>query len=162
VGPVATGELRSGYDDLWAVSDVHGRLLEFEALLLAARLCVREGGEVRWDPANRQQLLVLVGDLIDGGPESRGVVGLVQTLQAQAAGAGSRVVVFLGNHDLAYLRRHPRAKILAIGLGRTCWENELEGGARARVGRGPQTAPVGLDDRPADRGGRAGRVEREV
>jgi len=103
---IATGELRSGYDDLWAVSDVHGRLREFEALLLAAGLCVREGGEVRWAPAKPRQLLIVVGDLIDGGPESRGVVRLAQALQAQAAGAGSRVVVLLGNHDFAHLRRH--------------------------------------------------------
>jgi hypothetical protein len=50
--PDSTGELRAGYDDLWAVSDVHGRLPEFEALLLAAGLCAREGDRVRWFAEN--------------------------------------------------------------------------------------------------------------
>jgi hypothetical protein len=107
---ISTGDLRAGYDDLWAVSDVHGRLPEFEALLLAAGLCAREGDTVHWVRGKRRQLLIVVGDLIDGGPDGRGVVRLVQTLQAQAAEAGSRVVVLIGNHDFAYLRRHFRGR----------------------------------------------------
>lgn len=107
---ISSDELRAAYDELWAVSDVHGRLREFEGLLLAAGLCIREGGEVRWDPAKRRQLLVVVGDLIDGGPDSRGVVRLVQALQAQAATVGNRVVVLLGNHEVAYLSRHSYRK----------------------------------------------------
>ena len=107
---ISTEEMRTGYDDLWAVSDVHGRLEQLEGLLLASGLCVREGSEVRWAPAKQRQLVLVVGDLIDVGPDSRGVVRLVQTLQTQAAEAGSRVVVLLGNHDFAYLLRHPRGR----------------------------------------------------
>jgi len=56
---ISTEDVRAGYDDLWAVSDVHGQLERSKGLLLAAGLCVREGGEVRWAPAKQRQLLLV-------------------------------------------------------------------------------------------------------
>jgi hypothetical protein len=100
---ISSEELRDRYDTLWAVSDVHGRLEQLERLLLAAGLAVRDADEVRWRPAHPKQLLVIVGDSIRGGPDSRGVVLLLKKLQQQAAGAGSRVVVLLGNHEISFL-----------------------------------------------------------
>jgi hypothetical protein len=103
---ISTEELLGGYDELWAVSDIHGRRQELEHLLFAARLVVREGAGLRWSPASRRQLLVVVGDLIDGGPDSAGVVRLLEKLQTEAPGSGSRLVVLLGNHEAAFLAKH--------------------------------------------------------
>jgi hypothetical protein len=49
----------------------------------------------------------VVGDLIDGGPDSHGVVRLLEKLQKDASASGSRVVVLLGNHEAAFLAKHP-------------------------------------------------------
>ena len=101
---ISAEELRAGYDAIWAVSDVHGRLQEFDDLLVAAGLATRDGaGRVAWNPARRRQLLVTVGDYIDGGPDSVGVVLRVRELSEQAAAAGSRIVALLGNHEAAFL-----------------------------------------------------------
>jgi hypothetical protein len=51
---------------------------------------------------------VVAGDLIDGGPDSVGVVLLLARLQREAAAAGSRIVVLLGNHEAELLAR-PRS-----------------------------------------------------
>ena len=103
-------ELRAGYDTLWAVSDLHGRREALERLLLAARLAVpaERGASVRWNPEKRRQLFIVVGDLIDGGEDSVGTVLLLRDLQREAETAGSRVIVLLGNHEVAFLA-DPRA-----------------------------------------------------
>jgi hypothetical protein len=99
-------ELAARYDTLWAVSDVHGRLEELERLLVASGLAVREGPALAWNGARGRALLLVVGDLIDGGPDGVGVVLLLERLQREAAAAGSRVVVLLGNHEAHFLA-HP-------------------------------------------------------
>jgi hypothetical protein len=101
---ISTPELAAQYDTLWAVSDVHGQVGALEGLLLGAQLAVRgTEGRLRWNPAGSRQLLVVVGDCVDGGADSVAVVLLLQRLQDQAARAGSRVVVLLGNHEVAFL-----------------------------------------------------------
>jgi len=85
------------------VSDLHGNLQALDDLLRAAGLAA--GG--RW--TGRRQLLVVAGDLIDGGPDSAGVVLRLRDLQALAAAAGSRVVVLLGNHEVDFLDKPRRA-----------------------------------------------------
>jgi len=101
---ISTEELRTNFDTLWAVSDVHGRLQELDQLLVAANLATRDGaGHVVWNPAQRRQLVVAVGDYIDGGRDSVGVVLTLDQLSAQAAAAGSRIIALLGNHDAAFL-----------------------------------------------------------
>ena len=64
------------------IGDVHGCLRELEALLLACN-------------ASRDDRVVLVGDLVAKGPDSRGVLKLVRDLGARAV---------RGNHDHAVLR----------------------------------------------------------
>jgi len=97
---ISPAELEASYERLWAVSDIHGHREEAERLLLSAGLATRDpGGEVHWDLRARRQLLIVAGDLIDGGPDSRGVVRLMQRLAEEAPAAQSRVVVLLGNHE---------------------------------------------------------------
>jgi len=107
---ISTEDLRARYDTLWAVSDVHGRLQALEGLLPAAGLAARdEHGTLHWIPGRARQLLVVVGDSIDGGPDSVGVVFLLHALQGEAAAAGSRLVVLLGNHEVDFLANPAKA-----------------------------------------------------
>lgn len=70
---------------VYAVSDVHGHL---DALKRALEIIDLDG-----DPGAS---LVLLGDYVDRGPDSRGVLELVRALQQRH---GERVVALLGNHD---------------------------------------------------------------
>ena len=105
---ISSAELAAQYDTLWAVSDVHAHAGELEQLLLASGLVVRHGPTIAWSRDARRALLLVVGDLIDGGPDSVGVVLLLERLQREAAAANDRVVVLLGNHE-AKLLAHPRS-----------------------------------------------------
>jgi hypothetical protein len=105
---ISVAELRARYDTLWAVSDVHGRREDLERLLVASHLAVRTDPTITWNRASRRQLLIVVGDLIDGGPDSVGVVLLLERLQREAAAAESGIVVLLGNHEAAFLA-YPRS-----------------------------------------------------
>ena len=78
---------------LYAIGDIHGQL---DLLKAAHERVFRDGG--------RDATIAHVGDLIDRGPESRGVVD--HLLQGQRA--GRRWIVTRGNHDRflpAFLRR---------------------------------------------------------
>ena len=64
-----------------AISDIHGELEKLESLLLKAE----------YKPAEDQ--LILLGDYVDRGPDSKGVVEKVKQLQDNGA------IVLMGNHD---------------------------------------------------------------
>lgn len=80
-------------DDLvvYAVGDVHGEQTMLEQLLnLIRQDAGRRGG---------QPVLIFLGDYIDRGPASRGVIELLRTLQMP----GFEVRCLLGNHEQALL-----------------------------------------------------------
>jgi serine/threonine protein phosphatase 1 len=70
----------------YAVGDVHGCLDKLESLIAACRKHA-DGREMR---------LVFLGDYIDRGPQSAGVIGFVSSLQAAAPEA---VIALKGNHE---------------------------------------------------------------
>lgn len=73
---------------VYAVGDIHGRL----DLLLELETAIRA------DAARRgaaRRVIVHLGDYVDRGPESRGVVGHL----AAGPGAGFEMVALLGNHE---------------------------------------------------------------
>ena len=77
----------------YVVGDVHGRLDLLEALL----------DRIHGDIANREPIetvLVFVGDLIDRGPASAGVIERLRTYEHP----GVRPVFLLGNHEEVLLR----------------------------------------------------------
>lgn len=78
----------------YAVGDVHGRLDLLDGLLAQIADDYRQRGD------DARPLLVLLGDLIDRGPDSRGVVERV------IAGAlpGFQTLALCGNHEEALLR----------------------------------------------------------
>jgi len=145
---ISTEELRAGFDVLWAVSDVHGRLTELDRLLLAAQLATRDSANrVVWNPGQRRQLVVALGDYIDGGRESAGVVLRFAGLREQAAAAGSRLVALIGNHEAAFLadpttadrRLLSSAHRAELGLSKRATPEEL---SNSQFGRFLRSLPV--------------------
>ncbi len=84
--------------DLWVMGDVHGERAGLRTLLQRARLADFEDNWLG-DGAT----LVLLGDLMDRGPDGLGVLRLVRRLEEQAGAVGGRVVSLLGNHEVMML-----------------------------------------------------------
>ncbi|HHT26779.1 MAG TPA: hypothetical protein GXZ82_05990 [Firmicutes bacterium] len=85
------------YERIVVVGDIHGCSAGFLRVLRLAELLDERG---RWQ-AGSHTYLVVCGDMIDEGSESRGVISLLRSLQQQAK---DRVIVLLGNHELLLLR----------------------------------------------------------
>jgi hypothetical protein len=85
-------------DDLWVVGDVQGFVAPLRRVLRECRL-VDAGGS--WTAG--RSTLVVVGDLVDRGPDGVGVIELLMRLQSEAVDQGGRVVVLMGNHDIQLL-----------------------------------------------------------
>ena len=83
----------------FAIGDIHGCHLTFRHLL-----------EDHLQPTKEDEILLL-GDLIDRGPDSKGVVDLALDLKAK----GYKVEVFMGNHE----------EMLISGLKSPDWENHF-------------------------------------
>lgn len=77
-----------------AVSDVHGHLDAFLALLQAQGVVDRK---LRW--AYGRGHLVLAGDIVDRGERVTQALWFIRGLEGQALRAGGRVHVLLGNHE---------------------------------------------------------------
>lgn len=108
-----------GVDSLYVVGDTHG---EFEPLVRSLRNAGLVDERLAWSGGRRH--LVFAGDLVDRGPDVNRLLWFVYRLEQEAARAGGRVHVLLGNHetmvlfgDLRYV--HPRESALAErhGLG---------------------------------------------
>jgi hypothetical protein len=101
--------MKNASNQYWdIVGDIHG---ELEGLrLLLKKLGYREEGGLIAHPAGRK--LVFVGDLIDRGPDSRGVLHLVRRL----VDSGQALVV-MGNHEynfIAYRTQDDEGKRLRL------------------------------------------------
>jgi protein phosphatase len=97
------------------IGDVHGCREELETLLdrLGYIGTERAGGSVRAHPDQRRA--IFVGDLVDRGPDSPGVLRLVMDMVA----AGSALAV-PGNHDLKLVRKLSGKDVkIAHGLAQT-------------------------------------------
>ena len=78
---------------VYAIGDIHGHLELLDGLLDILRR--DHAGLDRADPP----VLVFVGDYIDRGPDSRGVVDRLIDLKTAAAGGGWSVRALMGNHE---------------------------------------------------------------
>ena len=74
----------------YAVGDIHGRLDLFETLI----------GDIEHDMARHglDSRIILLGDYVDRGPSSRGVIDAILALQDRH---GERLVPLMGNHEQA-------------------------------------------------------------
>ncbi|MCA1662494.1 MAG: serine/threonine protein phosphatase, partial [Novosphingobium sp.] len=85
---------------IYAVGDIHGRLDLFEQLIAAI-----EADDARRGPA--ATTVVLLGDLVDRGPDSAGVIAA-----ARAWGERRRLRMLLGNHEEMFLDSFDDAEVL--------------------------------------------------
>ena len=77
-----------------AVGDLHGDYDVWIAIARAAGLIDQQN---HWSGGTAT--LVQLGDVTDRGPDSLRIIRSLQQLQAEAARAGGRVIVVLGNHE---------------------------------------------------------------
>jgi hypothetical protein len=90
--------------DLYAISDIHGGYDRAVALLARYGLIAAAPAhavDATWTGGDAT--LVVIGDLIDKGPNGIEVIDLFRTLEPQAHTAGGAVVVLLGNHEAEFL-----------------------------------------------------------
>lgn len=80
---------------VYAVGDVHGHALELRALLRAI------GADAAAARPAEPPLLVFLGDYVDRGPDSRGVLETLLALEAEGA---FETVALKGNHEDALIR----------------------------------------------------------
>lgn len=116
---------------VYAVGDIHGEHRCLERLLAAiaadAERCRTEEG--------LQPLIVFLGDYVDRGPDSRGVVEQLLTMAASSsAGTGPSCRFLLGNHEAAMLNflRDPPAAAEWLSFGGV--ETLASYGVRASAG----------------------------
>lgn len=88
----------SDVDRIVAVSDVHGAYDAMVATFLNAGVIDED---LAWSGSETH--LVITGDLLDRGPDSRRVMDLVMRLEKEAVAAGGRVHQLLGNHEVMNL-----------------------------------------------------------
>lgn len=81
-----------------AISDVHG---DFDAMVTTLRAAGIINEQLDWRAGNAQ--LVITGDLLDRGPDSRRVMDLVRALEIGAEKQGGAVHLLLGNHEVMNL-----------------------------------------------------------
>lgn len=81
-----------------AIADVHGAI---EPMVRTLRSASVINDANRWIAGDTH--LVIVGDLLDRGPDSRAVMDLLMTLERDADAAGGRVHVLIGNHEVMNL-----------------------------------------------------------
>jgi hypothetical protein len=88
----------AGVKRIVAVSDIHGA---YDALVTTLQKSGVIDDSIAWSGAETH--LVLTGDLVDRGPDSRRVMDLIMRLEREAIRAGGRVHQLLGNHEVMNL-----------------------------------------------------------
>jgi hypothetical protein len=132
---------------LYALSDIHGGFDRAATLLAKNGLLAQPPNPpstAKW--AGGTSILVVVGDLIDKGPQSIEVVELLMALEADAAAKGGRVVVTLGNHEAEFFADPNNSK--ATGAGGVDIELNAEGVHPADLADGHDPRGAWLRNRP--------------
>jgi hypothetical protein len=93
VAMVAVPSASAG-DRVVAIGDIHGNYDGFVSILQSAGL-VNE--DLHW--VGGETTLVQTGDIFDRGADVRKVLDLLMRLESEAAEAGGKVVVLIGNHE---------------------------------------------------------------
>src|SRR5258708_4251001 len=94
-------------EDIYAIGDAHGDPGPLIAVLKASGIIDSKAPaklkptDMRWVAG--KSVLVVLGDMIDKGPKSLGVIALLRALQTSAAAAGGQVILLMGNHELEFL-----------------------------------------------------------
>jgi hypothetical protein len=96
VAPPAGAAPAPKSDHIVAIGDIHGDLDAFLGLLMRVQLI---DADRRWTGGDAT--LVQTGDYMDRGPKVRELLDFLMTLEPQAAAAGGRAIVLMGNHEAA-------------------------------------------------------------
>ena len=106
-----------------AIADVHGA---YEAMVETLGNAGIVDETLSWSGGEAH--LVIVGDVLDRGPESRAVMDLLMQLEAESETAGGKVHVLIGNHEamnlVGDLRYVSRAEYAAFADEETADERE--------------------------------------
>ncbi|MEO7109858.1 MAG: metallophosphoesterase [Polyangiaceae bacterium] len=127
-----------GVSEIWALSDIHGDYAALTKLLAGANVITKvpDGpSTVIWSQG--AAVLVIVGDLIDKGPDAPDVVRLMMALQISAAAAGGKVIVTMGNHEAEFFANPYNDK----ASGEAGVDPEL-----GAIGLTPDATAAGVDD----------------
>ena len=90
----AADALLDGVPRVVAIADIHGA---YDAMVNTLQQAEVIDSELAWRGDDTQ--LVIVGDILDRGPNSRAAMDLLMRLEAEAAAAGGEVRVLIGNHE---------------------------------------------------------------
>src|SRR5262249_8591812 len=85
-----------GVERVVAIGDVHGAADRLVDILRTTGLI---DARQKWSGGRAH--LVQLGDVVDRGPDSRKALDLLHRLEGEAASAGGRAHVLLGNHEVA-------------------------------------------------------------
>lgn len=97
--PISPPEIPAG-QRVYAIGDIHGRLDLFEALIAAV-----EEDDAQSETA--ETTVILLGDLVDRGPDSAGVINAARLWQAQR-----KVRIIGGNHEEMFLEAFANKDVL--------------------------------------------------
>jgi serine/threonine protein phosphatase 1 len=112
----------------FAVGDIHGELVHFERLW------------ARLPPLDAEDTVVFLGDYVDRGPDSRGVVERLRKLPLSTP---AQLRFLCGNHEDGWLRVVDQGfPEFVLPEGNGCWEC-----ARSFLGRAPDAEATGADFR---------------
>lgn len=92
--PVVAQPLPAHPERIVAIGDLHGDFEAWRAIARAAHLIDDKG---RW--TGLRTVLVQTGDIVDRGPDSLKIIRDLMRLEREAAHAGGRVIVLVGNHE---------------------------------------------------------------
>jgi hypothetical protein len=115
-----------------AMSDIHGAYAPMVRTLQNAQILDEA---TSW--AGGSAHLVIIGDILDRGPDSRAAMDLLMRLEGEASAAGGAVHVLIGNHeamnltgDLRYVSREEYAAFAddESGEDRAMWFRKFEAG----------------------------------
>ena len=83
-----------GVSRIVALADVHGA---YDAMVDALGAAAVVDDNLAWSAGDTH--LVIVGDLLDRGPDSRAAMDLLMRLEVEAEASGGKVHVLIGNHE---------------------------------------------------------------
>jgi hypothetical protein len=86
----------TGIERVVAVADLHGDYDRFVFILSHPEVGLIDA-DLHW--AAGKTHLVQLGDILDRGPDARRILDLLRSLETEAAAAGGKVHVLLGNHE---------------------------------------------------------------
>jgi len=84
-------------EEIYVIGDLHGDVDAFKKII--SQFGLYDSQTEKWIGRKGVQL-VLLGDLVDRGPEVKALMDLTMDLEKQALKAGSRVHTLIGNHEV--------------------------------------------------------------